>query len=67
MTELRIMQKQMVDAHARGWYCRAETLRRQIISYITDLMNDPADPVILRTDERQEEEMQYERDYLEKN
>ena len=67
MTELRIMQKQMVDAFARGWYCWAETLRRQIISYIANLMNDPADPVILRTDERQEEEMQYERDYLEKN
>ena len=67
MTELRIMQKQMVDAFARGWYCRAETLRRQIISYIADLMNDPADPMIFTTDETHEEEMQYERDYLEKN
>ncbi len=67
MKELRIMQELMIDAFNRGWHLRAETLRQQIIAYIADLNHDPVDPVIMRTDERQEEEMEHERDYLEKN
>lgn len=67
MKELRIMQELMIDAFNRGWNLRAETLRQQIIAYIADLNHDPVDPVIMRTDFKQEEEMEHERDYLEKN
>lgn len=62
MNELRIMQGQMIDAFQRGWHLRAETLRRQIITYINDLNHDPADPVVMRTDEKQEAEDMYEKD-----
>lgn len=55
MKELRILQEQMLDAFARGWMRRAESLRRQIIAYLKDL-NDPVDPVISRVDFKQEEE-----------
>lgn len=55
MKELRIMQEQMLDAFARGWRRRAETLRRQIIAYLKDLNDDPVDPAISRVDFKQEE------------
>ncbi len=56
MKELRILQEQMLDAFARGWRRRAETLRRQIIAYLKELNDDPVDPVISRVDFKQEEE-----------
>ena len=56
MKELRIMQEQMLDAFARGWRRRAETLRRQIIAYLKDLNDDPVESVISRVDFKQEEE-----------
>lgn len=56
MKELRILQEQMLDAFARGWRRRAETLRRQIIAYLKDLNDDPMDPAISRVDFKQEEE-----------
>lgn len=62
MNELRIMQNQMIDAFNRGWNLRAETLRRQIIAYINDLSHDQVDPVVMRTDEKQEAEDMYEKD-----
>lgn len=56
MKELRIMQEQMLDAFARGWRRRAETLRRQIVAYLKDLNDDPVVSVISRVDFKQEEE-----------
>lgn len=61
MKELRIMQELMIDAFNRGWNLRAETLRQQIIAYIADLNHDPVDPVIERTDFKQEQEEEMER------
>ena len=56
MEESRIMQEQMLDAFARGWRRRAETLRRQIVAYLKDLNDDPIEPAISRVDFKQEEE-----------
>ena len=50
------MQEQMLDAFARGWRRRAETLRRQIVAYLKDLNDDPVESVISRVDFKQEEE-----------
>lgn len=61
MKELRIMQEPMIDAFNRGRHLRAETLRQQIIAYIADLNHDPVDPVIERTDFKQEQEEEMER------
>lgn len=59
MKELRIMQEQMLDAFARGWRRRAETLRRQIVAYLKDLNDNPVEPAISRVDfKHEEEEMQ---------
>lgn len=55
------MQELMIDAFNRGWHLRAETLRQQIIAYIADLNHDPVDPVIERTDFKQEQEEEMER------
>lgn len=56
MKELRILQEQMLDAFARGWRRRAETLRRQIVAYLKDLNDDPIEPAISRVDFKHEEE-----------
>lgn len=46
----------MLDAFARGWMRRAESLRRQIVTYLKDLNDDPVEPAISRVDFKQEEE-----------
>ena len=63
--EIEIMKKTACDAVKKNYFRFAVCILEQIINYLE--VTDPVDPVIERTDERQEEEMEHERDYLEKN
>lgn len=63
--EIEIMKKTACDAVKKNYFRFAVCILEQIINYLE--VTDPVDPVIMRTDERQEEETEHERDYLEKN
>lgn len=63
--EIEIMKKTACDAVKKNYFRFAVCILEQIIDYLE--VTDPVDQVIMRTDERQEEETEHERDYLEKN